>query len=96
MSLRKQNSPFWIRVAGIISRPKRKAVIVNLSKIDKYSNDGDTVIVPGKVLSSGQLTKKVTIAAVSASESTKQHVKILKIEDIVKKNPKGEGLRIIM
>ena len=94
--LRKQKSPFWIKIAGIISKPKRKSVAVNLSKISRYSSDGDTVIVPGKVLSSGELNHKITIAAVSASLEARKKAKIISIEEIVKKNPKGEGLKVVM
>ena len=94
--LRKQKSPFWIKIAGIISKPKRKFVDVNLSKISRYTSDGDTVIVPGKVLGDGELTHKITLAAVSASQEAKRKAKIISIEEIVKKNPKGDGLKIIM
>lgn len=94
--LRKQKVPFWTEVAGIISKPKRKFVIVNLSKISKYSKDGETIIVPGKILGEGELSHKITLAAVSASEEAKKKVKIHSIEDMVKKHPKGEGLKIIM
>ena len=96
MLLRKQKSPFWIKMAGIISKPKRKSVAVNLSKINKYSSDGDTIIVPGKVLSSGEINHKIIIAAVSASQEARKKAKIISIEEIVKKNLKGEGLKIIM
>jgi len=94
--LRKQKSPFWIRVAGIISKPKRKSIIVNISKINKYSADGETIVVPGKVLGSDKLEHKITLAAVSASEEVKKKVKILKIDEIVKKSSEGKGVKIIM
>ena len=94
--LRKQKSPFWIKIAGIISKPKRKSIAVNISKINKYSSDGDTIIVPGKVLGSGVLDHKITLAAVSASEEVKKKMKILKMDDIVKKSSDGKGVKIIM
>jgi large subunit ribosomal protein L18e len=94
--LRKQKSPFWIKVAGVISRPKRKAVAVNVSKINKYTKEGDVVIVPGKVLSEGEMDHKVTLAAVSASEGAKKKIKILKISELTSKHPKGDGIKIIM
>ena len=94
--LRKQKSPFWIKVAGVISKPKRKGIAVNFSKIIKYTKEGDTVVVPGKVLSSGEMDHKITVASVSASAEASKKIKILKIEEIVKKNPKGEGIKIIM
>jgi large subunit ribosomal protein L18e len=94
--LRKQKSPFWTKIAGIISKPKRKFVAVNLSKISRYSKDGDNVIVPGKVLGAGELSHKITLAAVSASQEARKKAKIISIEEVAKKNPKGDGLKIIM
>ena len=94
--LRKQKSPFWIRIAGIISKPKRKGVAVNISKINKFTKENDIVIVPGKVLSSGELDHKITLAAVSASSEAKKKNKIIKIEELVNKNPEGKGIKIIM
>ena len=94
--LRKQKSPFWIRVAAIISKPKRKSVAVNVSKISKHTKEGDVVVVPGKVLSSGEIKHKITLAALSESEATKHKVKIIKIQELANKNPKGEGIKIIM
>jgi len=94
--LRKQKNPFWLKVAGLISKPKRRGIIVNLSKIEKHAKEGETIVVPGKILSSGELKKKIILAAVSSSAGTKDKVKITSIDDLVKKNPKGEGIRIIM
>ena len=94
--LRKQKSPFWIRVAGIISKPKRKSIIVNISKINKNSSDGDIIVVPGKVLGLGDLDHKITLAAVSASAEVKKKIKVLKIDELVKKSSEGKGVKIIM
>jgi large subunit ribosomal protein L18e len=96
LALRKQKSPFWIKVAGIISKPKRKGIAVNIFKINKYTKDGDVVVVPGKVLSDGELAHKITLAAVSASAGAKNKVKIVKIVELANKHPKGEGIKIIM
>jgi large subunit ribosomal protein L18e len=96
LSLRKQKNPFWIKVAGIISKPKRSSVAVNILKINKHSKDGDIVVVPGKVLGDGVMEHKITLAAVSISESAKNKVKIVKIEELAKKHPNAEGIKIIM
>lgn len=96
MLLRKQKAEFWQNIAGLLSKPKRKSIDVNLSKIEKYSDNNDIIVVPGKVLSSGELSKKITIASLSASESARKKANIISINELVKKNPKGEGLKIIM
>ncbi|MCD6549568.1 50S ribosomal protein L18e [Candidatus Micrarchaeota archaeon] len=65
----------WKRVAELLSKPTRKRVTVNLSKISKLATDGSTVIVPGKVLGVGKLNKKVTVIAFSMSRSAEQKIK---------------------
>ncbi len=99
--LRKTKAPFWNRVYELLSRPARKRVVVNLSKINRYAEDGDVIVVPGKVLGAGELEKKVTIAAFSFSYSALEKInnaggKAVHILELVKENPKGKGLKIII
>lgn len=56
-------------IADELSRSASQRAEVNLSKVEKLANSGDVLIIPGKVLATGVLTKKVTIVAFSASES---------------------------
>lgn len=70
--LKKDKRAFWKAVAKILERPKRKRVAVNIGKINKLADDGKIVIIPGKVLSTGELTKKVVIAAFSYSKRAKE------------------------
>ncbi|HIE56236.1 MAG TPA: 50S ribosomal protein L18e, partial [Chromatiaceae bacterium] len=58
-------APIWRYVAEILSKPSRKRVIVNLSKINRYTNNNEVVVVPGKVLGAGTLKHSVTVAAVA-------------------------------
>ena len=55
-------------VAEKLSAPASQKSQVNLSRIEKFANKDETIIVPGKVLGDGTLTKKVTIIGFSASE----------------------------
>jgi len=87
-------------IAEKLGRSTRERVEVNLSKIERYAEDGDTVIVPGVVLSSGQLSKPVTVAAWRFSPSSVKKIKdnkgkCLTIEELVKENPKGSKVKII-
>jgi len=90
----------WLKVAQILSAPTRDYSSVNLEKVDKETKAGDTVVVPGKVLGSGELTKKVRICALSFSSSALIKMKSTKseavsINDEIKLNPKAEGVKII-
>jgi Ribosomal protein L18E len=98
---KKNNSKFWLYVAELLGRSTRKRVEVNLSKLDKYTKDGDTVIVPGKLLGYGIISKKITVAAWKYSLNAKEKleksgIKALTIEDLLKANPKDSNIKIII
>ena len=93
----KENVKIWKRIASDLQKSTRQRRKVNIYKIDKYTKDGETAIVPGKVLSMGDLTKNITIAAYQFSEAAKTKLKdnAITIEELIQKNPKGKKLRII-
>lgn len=95
-----RNVALWKKVHKDLSRPSRKRASVNLYKIAKYARDGETVIVPGKILSIGELDKGVTVAAFNCSAKardkiTKAQGQVLSIEELLAKNPKGMKVRVI-
>ena len=98
--LKKQKKPFWLAVANLLLKPRRKKVAVNLTKINKLTKANDSVIVPGKVLSSGELEHNVTIAAFSSSKETQEKIKakgkLITIEELLKQNPQGKNVKIII
>jgi len=96
--LRKQ-SPFWMKVAEYLAKPKRKAIKVNIEKIDKIAKPNSVIVVPGKVLSDGEMSKSVVIAAFSFSQNAKQKLaksKIILIEHLAKENKKGDNIQLII
>lgn len=99
ISLAIKNS-HWREIAKILSGSTRKHSQVNLSEIDKHSAAGDTIIVPGKVLSKGELTKRIRICALSISSEAKEKLKSTKSEfaylaEEIRKNSEAEGIKII-
>jgi large subunit ribosomal protein L18e len=97
----KEKMPFLVEIAKILEKPKRKMVEVNLTKLNRVCKKNETVIIPGKVLSFGDLKKPLTIAASSFSmkaveKITKAGGNIMTINDLVKSNPKGKDVRIIV
>ncbi len=90
----------WQRVADDLSKSTRQRRIVNIYKLDKFANEGETVVVPGKILSVGELSKKLDVAAFSFSEEAKKKIinakgKVLSIHELLQKNPKGNKVRIL-
>jgi large subunit ribosomal protein L18e len=94
------DAPIWKDIATRLERSSKNWPEVTLNRIDKYVNDNETALIPGKVLSSGNLTKKVSIAAWSFSEKSMEKIKkaggkTMSIKDLVKNNPKGKDIRIL-
>jgi len=90
----------WEKIAKILSSSTRNYSSINLSEIEKQTKAGDTVVIPGKVLSLGDLTKKVRICALSISKTAEEKLKSSKSEFVyiseeIKKNPKAEGLKVL-
>ncbi len=90
----------WIRVAHLISTPKRKQVSINLDQISENCEEGDVVVIPGKVLGVGELDKKVRLIALSFSKTAEEKLKKAKIEmsviyEEVKRNPEGKDVKIV-
>src|SRR3989344_8130806 len=87
-----KRSKKWNKIAQIISGSRRKYSNVNLGRIEKESSEGDILVVPGKVLGNGALTKKIKICALYFSSSAMDKIKhgkseAVKIIDEIKKNP---------
>ncbi|AIF68815.1 50S ribosomal protein L18 [Palaeococcus pacificus DY20341] len=95
-----ENVNIWKDVAWRLERPRRQRAEVNVSKINRYTKEGDFVIVPGKVLGAGSINHKVIVAAWSFSEEAKKKIaeaggEAIKIEELIERNPKGSGVIIM-
>ena len=93
-------SNLWKRVLKDILKPARRRRTVNVYKIDLYAREGETVLVPGKVLSVGTLNKKVDVAALQFSSEAKRKIeeasgKTLTISELLAQNPDGKKVRIL-
>ena len=83
-----------------LQKSTRQRRIVNLYKINQYAREGETIIVPGKVLSVGELNKKVDVAALTFSEGAKRKIleakgKVFTIKELLQNNPEGKKVRIL-
>jgi large subunit ribosomal protein L18e len=97
---KKTSSEFWIKIAGILSGPRRKKIELNLDEIDKFSKEGDSILVPGKVLSRGDISKKIAVIALGFSEKAREKILKAKSRTIymgeeIKKNKTGRGLKVL-
>jgi len=96
----KNEAKVWKDIAERVAKPRRLHAEVNISKIERYAKDNETIVVPGKVLGSGKISKQVTVAALNFSESAKRKIeevggRCLTIMQLLEKNPKGNNIRIM-
>ncbi|MBU5689528.1 MAG: 50S ribosomal protein L18e [Candidatus Aenigmatarchaeota archaeon] len=97
---RQISSPFLKEIAEKLNKPRRQRVEVNLADINRNCQDGDVIIVPGVVLGYGEIDKKITISAWKFSEPALEKIKkssstAISIKELVRKNPRGTGVKII-
>jgi len=97
---RENNTGIWRDVAERLSKPRRRNIAVNLSRLNRFSKRNETVVVPGKVLGTGEIGHPVTIAAFSFSARAREKIegargRCVSFVDLIKKNPKGSNIRIL-
>ena len=95
-----KEAPIWKDIALRLEKSSKNWSEVNLNRISKYVNEKETALIPGKVLSTGTLSKKISIAAWSFSEQAvikikKSGGKTMSIEELMKKSPDGKNIRIM-
>lgn len=97
---REKEVPLWRDIAFRLERPSRNSTAVNISRINRYTKEKDLILVPGKVLGSGELNHKLTVAAVSFSGSAKNKIiaaggSCLSLDELMESNPEGSKVKII-
>ncbi len=97
---RTNDAPVWRTVADRLSGPGRHWAELNLHHLDRHAPDGATVVVPGKVLATGALTKKLTVGAYAYSGKAKERIekaggKALTLAQLSADHPKGSKLLLL-
>ncbi len=97
---RNESAPIWRDVAGRLEKPSKNWAEVNLSTIQRHAKDGETILVPGKVLGAGYLNKRVSVGSFSISDGARKKIEqaggsYMTIREMVDESPKGSGIRIM-
>ncbi|NWG10721.1 50S ribosomal protein L18e [Candidatus Bathyarchaeota archaeon] len=97
---KENRAEIWRDIAEYLSKPRRKRLAVNLSRINRHTQKKEVVVVPGKVLGAGEINHPITITAFAFSEKANKKIKAAKgktlsFSELIKKNPKGSNVRII-
>lgn len=95
-----KNYGIWNKVIKELSRSRKNRRCVNLWKINKYTKEGDVVLIPGKALGNGEISHKVTIAAFEFSKGVKEkaaksNIRLISIYELLNENPRGSNVKII-
>ncbi len=95
----KHKKKIWKRVAEDLEKSTRSRREVHISTINRYTKPNDIIVIPGKILSNGDLNHKLTVGAWKYSQSAFQKInksgKALSIQELVKLHPDGKNIRII-
>lgn len=97
---RENGAEIWRDIALRLEKPRCNWAEVNLSKLERYTNEGDFVVVAGKVLGAGAISKKVTVAAYNFSDSAMKAIveaggEGITIKELIQMKPNGAGVRIM-
>ena len=90
----------WRDVALRLSKSRKNWAQPNLSRVSRYAPEGATILVPGKLLGSGELTNGPTIAAYSVSTGAREKIeaaggRIMTYGELMNENPTGTGVVIL-
>lgn len=97
---RQQKVNIWNAVSKELQKSTRQQREVNLTKISAVAKKDESIVVPGKVLATGELTHAVNVVAYAWSVQAEAKIKaaggkIISINDEMQSNAKGAKLRII-
>jgi large subunit ribosomal protein L18e len=94
---KEQKVALWLDLAERLTQPRRSRAEVNLSHLSRYSEEGTTVVVPGKVLGAGKLDHPISVAAFKFSGTARRKIigaggRALTIQQLLDQNPEGKGV----
>lgn len=95
----KHKTSIWRDLAKRLEKSNRHWAEVNISHIKRYAKKKDIIVIPGKLLGAGYIDIPVTVAAFNSSLNAREKItnaggKFISIQELIKTNPKGTGVRI--
>jgi large subunit ribosomal protein L18e len=98
---KENGSGAWPYVAKLLLLPRRRRIAVNVLKLARETNPGESVIIPGKVLGTGELNHAISVSAYSFSPTARKKIvnaggKCLSLGELAKQNPRGSGINRIL
>ena len=93
-------APIWNVASVLLSKPGGNKVEVNVGHLSRVASPGEVLLVPGKVLGGGLIDKKLVVGAFSFSAAARAKIQasggsILSVDQIIKKYPRGSGVKLV-
>ena len=97
---RKNDAPLWRSIATRLEGSSRNWPSVNVSKLEYNIGKNGKAVIPGKLMGTGLVTKKMTVAAYSFTDSAREKIqaaggKCLTYSEMIKSAPKGTDVVVI-
>ena len=97
---REKDGNIWRKTAKLLEKSSQNWPSINVSRLEYNVKGNEKIVVPGKLLGSGTISKKITVGAYSFSNAAKVKIeaaggKCIGLDEMAKKNPKGSGLRLM-
>jgi len=97
---RETGTALWRDVAMRLSKSRKNWAQPNLSRLSRHCPEGATVLVPGKLLGSGEISSKHDVAAYSVSAGAREKIeaaggRVLTLPELMNENPSGSGVYIL-
>ena len=96
----KNDAPIWAKLAKLALKTSVSRKVINLNKIDEVTEDNAVIVVPGKVLGTGNVSHKITLSSFSISNTAAKKIldaggSIISFSEMINKFPTGKGVIII-
>ena len=93
-------APIWRALEEELAGPRANRREINVRRLAEITKADEVVVVPGKVLGTGNLGHKLTVCAFSISETAAKKIvdsggKVMAFDDLINNHPDGKGVRII-
>ena len=96
----KNDAPIWLRLAKLALKTSSSKRVVNLTQINEVTKEGEVIVVPGKVLGTGNVSHKITLSYFSISNSAAKKIiesggNIISFKEMIEKFPTGKGVILL-
>lgn len=97
---RNHQTPLWEAAAERMDRARHARRPVNVGHLDRIAKPKDVLLVPSKLLASGNISKPVTVAALAYSPGAREKVvaaggTVLSLHELLVKHADAKGVRLV-